>query len=176
MMLADNKIDRNDVFAVLDDLGWHHRSELLPLADGVSPEAAARAYVRAVPKHNQDARKRAEPHIQVKYGKHRIIDEVIRSLKKSGYIEVRGKGPEKEVRLVETNGDPRFIPLCCPCCDSEDPWIGQSGPHMYKVLCRDCGINIERETKPQVIRAWNLRQAHDEETIIVEYFGDKGGI
>jgi hypothetical protein len=172
-MLADNRIDRESFFAAIDDLDWHTRSELLPLAENVSPEAAARAYVRAVPAKNQEARKRAEPHIQVKYGKHRIVDEVIRSLKKSGYIEVRGKGADKEVRLIETNGDPRFVPQDCPCCGSPDFWIGVSGPDTHKIQCIDCGINVERETKPQTIRAWNTRP--EAEATDIEC-GDGGGI
>lgn len=172
-MLADNRISRESFFATLDDLGWHHRNEFLSLAKHISPEIASRAYLRAVPARNKQKRKDAEPHVQVKYGKHRMIDEMIRSLKKSGYIEVRGKGVDKEIRLVETNGDPRFVPQACPCCESTDPWIGVSGPNTHKIQCTDCGINIERETKPQVIRAWNNRPEAD--TTEADY-GDGSGI
>ena len=178
--MIDNKISRADALAILDDLDWHHRKEFLLLAEHVTPETASRTYITSVPKRDQETRRQAEPHIQVKYGRHRVVDGFLKNLRNSGVVESKNKGHDREFRLVEVNGDPRFIPLSCPCCVAPEPYVGQSGPNRYSVECRECGIKIERATKPQAIRAWNYRDIAEEPPIeeppIEERFSQGGGI
>jgi len=105
IMLADNKIDKDALFGILTDFEWHHKCEFIHLAVDIPPEIATRAYLRAVPARNKEFRRNADPNIKVKYGKLRIIDEVFRHLKRSGKIEIRGRGENKEIRLVRVNGE-----------------------------------------------------------------------
>ena len=180
--MIDNKISRADALAILDDLDWHHRKEFLLLAEHVTPEIASRIYITSVPARSKDKRRHAEPHIQVKYGRHRVVDNFLKTLRNSGTVETKGKARNREFRLVEVNGDPRFIPLPCPCCVASEPYVGQSGPNRYSVECRECGLLIERATKPQAIRAWNYRDIVEEPPVEKpsangeERFSQGGGI
>ena len=159
-MFTNTKISRDSILQILDDLDWHNVNEFFELTEHIAPEIACRAYLRAVPSRSKQKRVDAPPHVQIKYGRRRIIDECVRSLKKAGIIEVQGRGVDKIFRLINANGDPRFILTDCPCCGAEQPWIGQSGHNSYLIQCT-CGLNISRETKLLAIRAWNIRNIID---------------
>ncbi len=98
-MFTDTHVPSEKILETLSDKEWHSVHEFYPLAEHIAPEIACRAYLRAVPQRSKETRLNAEPHIKVKYGRRRMIDERVRHLKRTGVIEVRGKGATKELRL-----------------------------------------------------------------------------
>lgn len=149
-MLADNKVSSQAALDILDDQKWHRREDFFKLAKNISPEAASRAYVQAVPRVQRNNRKTAEFHIQVKYGRHRLVDRVLQYLNRIGAVETRGRGRDREYKICQ-------VVSSCPCCGTDDPCVGPGGAAIYIVECNNCGLAISRDTKHAAVDAWNRR-------------------
>jgi hypothetical protein len=154
-MNQSNRPSKDKIFEILDDLDWHHHSEFRIAGQHISPEIASRAYLHTVPKKNRESKRKAHPHVQVRNGRKRMIDKLLIRMINKGLIEKKGKPQERFYRLIDL-GD-QFKIKECPCCSSVKIWVGAIGPTKHAVICCDCELRIERETKPQAMRAWNLR-------------------
>lgn len=133
-MFTDTHVPIEKILETLSDKEWHSVHEFYPLAEHIAPEIACRAYLRAVPQRSKETRLNAEPHIKVKYGRRRMIDERVRHLKRTGIIEVRGKGVEKELRLLNGKTQEEPIMVSTPhekFLENEDRCFGGLSEHLY---------------------------------------------
>lgn len=159
-----NTIPNEAALAILNDFNWHHRREFIPLTRHITPEAACRAYVHAVPIKDRTVRIDAALDIKIRRGRARFVDEYIYQLRRRKFIEISGKGLEKQIRLIvrvyidhhnKLVGDLKR----CPCCDGKPTLtdVVRFDTREFLAECENCHISLSNEHKQTVIAAWNTR-------------------
>ena len=157
--------------ALLNDFNWHHRREFIPLTRHITPEAACRAYVHAVPIKDRTVRIDAALDIKIRRGRARFVDEYIYQLRRRKFIEISGKGLEKQIRLIvrvyidhhnKLVGDLKR----CPCCDGKPTLtdVVRFDTREFRAECENCHISLSNERKQTVIAAWNTRPTPNPDT------------
>lgn len=167
--MTSTTISNEAALAILNDFAWHHRRELIPLTRHIPPETACRAYVRAVPLKDRAIRIDAVLDTKIRSGRARIADEYINHLKRRKFIEVSGRGLEKQIRLIrriylDHTGKLVGDLMRCPCCEGKPQLIDvfRFDAREFRAECENCHITISGNHKDTVVKTWNTRPTLNE--------------
>ena len=94
-----------DIEKLLSDKMWHSVYDFMPLAIEIPPEIAIRRYVRTANKKHRESQGKKPLDQQIAKGRLRIILQRLNHRVRSGTLEAKGRGRDKQFRTISNGSD-----------------------------------------------------------------------